>query len=103
MSELLKGNIHVIDNQNAIADFKQIWHISMNLTLILLEPEVISLYHQYRPRPHCKSVLSDQALYCWLTISKSLKMLMERFQTRKLDYSIKEIQQVEGKKGYHKG
>ena len=39
------------------------------LTLILLETKVISLCHQNRARPTCISVQSDQALYCWLTIS----------------------------------
>ena len=37
------------------------------LTLILLEPKVISLCHLYRTRPACSSVQSDQALYCWQT------------------------------------
>ena len=33
------------------------------LTLILLELKVISLYHQYKARPDCTSMQSDQALY----------------------------------------
>ena len=37
------------------------------LTLVLLEPKVISLCHMYRARPACISVQSDQVLYCWLT------------------------------------
>ena len=37
------------------------------LTLVLLEPKGIRLCHQYRARPACTSVQSDQALYCWLT------------------------------------
>ena len=35
------------------------------LTLILSTPKVISLCQQYRVRPVCTSVQSDQALYCW--------------------------------------
>ena len=35
-------------------------------TLILSEPKVISLCHQYRARWACTSMQSDQALYCWL-------------------------------------
>ena len=36
-----------------------------------------SLCHQYRARPACTSVQSDQTLYCWLINFKSLKMIME--------------------------
>ena len=57
------------------------------LTLILLEPKVISICHQYRARLACTSVQSDQALYCWLTnyqlqiiILISLKMIMGSFK-----------------------
>ena len=32
------------------------------LTLILLEPKVISLCHHYRARPACTSVQSDQVI-----------------------------------------
>ena len=39
------------------------------LTLIPLEPKVISLSHQYRARPACISVQSDQAVYCSPTLS----------------------------------
>ena len=37
------------------------------LTLILLEPKVISLWQQCRARSVCTSVQYDQALCCWLT------------------------------------
>ena len=37
--------------------------ITSSITLILLEPKVISLCHQYIARPACKCVQSDQALY----------------------------------------
>ena len=37
------------------------------LTVILLEPKVLSICHQYTARPAQTSVQSDQALYCWLT------------------------------------
>ena len=51
-------------------------------TLILLEHKVICLCHQYRARPACTFVQSDQALYCWLTnsiflILLSLKMITD--------------------------
>ena len=39
------------------------WH----LTLIPPKSKVISPCHQYRARPACTSVKSDQALYCCLT------------------------------------
>ena len=39
------------------------------LTVNQLESKVISLCHQYRARPACTSVQSDQALYCWLANS----------------------------------
>ena len=38
-----------------------------HLTLIPPTPKVNRLRHQYRARPACTSVQSDQALYCWLT------------------------------------
>ena len=52
------------------------------LTLILPTLKVISLCHQYRARPECTSMQSDQALYCWLTNFKvfiliSLKLTMD--------------------------
>ena len=37
------------------------------LNLSLLEIKLISLCHQYRARPACISMQSDQALYRWLT------------------------------------
>ena len=37
------------------------------LTVILPEPKVISLCHEYRARLACTSVQSDQTVYCWLT------------------------------------
>ena len=40
---------------------------NFSLTIILLEPKVISLCHLYRARPACISVQSDQALYYLLT------------------------------------
>ena len=42
--------------------------ISLCHQYILSEPKVISLSHQYRARPSCTSMQSDQAVYCWLTI-----------------------------------
>ena len=60
------------------------------LTLIL--PKVISLCHQYRARPTCTTVQSDQALYCWLTNFKFSpyhdipKYYNEQFQKWKVDY-----------------
>ena len=44
--------------------------IKILLTLILPTPKVISFCHQYRARPACTSVQSDQSLYCWLIIFK---------------------------------
>ena len=47
-------------------------------TLTLIQLEVISLCHQNRTRSAsaCTSEKSDQALYCWLTNFKSLKLIM---------------------------
>ena len=36
------------------------------------EPKVICFCHQYRARPACTSMKSDQALYCWLAKFKYL-------------------------------
>ena len=52
------------------------------LNLILLEPKVISVCHQYSARPVCTSMQSDQTLYCRLTnfqvlILISLKIIMD--------------------------
>ena len=41
--------------------------ISFSLTLILLEPKVISVCQQYRARPACTSVQSDLVLYRWMS------------------------------------
>ena len=51
----------------------------MLLTLILLEPKMFNLCHQYRAKPTCTSVQSDLALYCWMANYKlvSLKMTMD--------------------------
>ena len=43
----------------------------------MLELIVIDLYRQYRTRPACTSVQSDQALYSWLTNLISLKMIKD--------------------------
>ena len=54
-------------------------NVCMLLTLILLESKMVSLCHQYRARPACTSARSDQALYCWPTLSSHLynpKMIM---------------------------
>ena len=48
------------------------WSLSSLLTLILLEPNVISLCHKYRTRPACTSMQSGQVLYCWQTNFKFL-------------------------------
>ena len=67
------------------------------LTLILLEPKVISLCHQYTARPACTSVKSDHTLYCLtdqlhvithLDISKYDK---GEFQKWKVEYSILDL------------
>ena len=42
-------------------------YFCIKLTLILPEPKVNSLCPQYRVKPACTSVQSDQALYCWQT------------------------------------
>ena len=49
------------------------------LTLILAKQRVISLCHQYKARPACTSMQSDQALllYCWLTNIDITKMKMD--------------------------
>ena len=47
--------------------YSWVYHESKLLALILLKPNVISLCHQYRARPGCTSMQSDQALYCWQT------------------------------------
>ena len=51
--------------------------IKFILTLILPEPKVIRLGHQYRARPVCISVQSDQILYCWLTNQVLIKIIMD--------------------------
>ena len=72
--------IHLFHNQTKIMMFK--------LTLILLEPKVISFCHQYRPRPVCTSVRSDQALYCWLTKPQILTLKMNSTKKFKVGSSI---------------
>ena len=49
-------------NRITVTDF-----LSVHLTLILPEPKVIILCHQYRVGSACTSVQSDQALYCLQT------------------------------------
>ena len=49
----------------------------MFLTLILPTPKVISHCHKYRARPACSSTQSDQALYCWVFILISLKIILD--------------------------
>ena len=79
------------------------------LTLILLEAKVISPCQQYRARSACKSVQSDQALYCKLRLNFQVLILISQkkvmgscndkkqiLKWKKVDYSIKEIQQVNG-------
>ena len=59
--------------------FVSIPHLSWCLYLfacILLELKVISLCHQYRARPACTSVQSDQALYCSILLPDQLKVLI---------------------------
>ena len=50
-------------------DIEVLWFciVTKYVCFNLLEPKVISLCHQYRAWTACTSVLSDQALYCWLT------------------------------------
>ena len=53
-----------------LTEFKTIYECNLNfstVTLILLEPKVMSLCHQYRARP------PFTCLYCWLTIFLTLK------------------------------
>ena len=58
------------------------------LSLILLEPKVISLCHQYRAMPVCTSMQHDQALYILLAdqlevlILVSLKVIMDSAKNR---------------------
>ena len=47
-------------------------NVSKILTLILPTPKVISFCHQYRARPACTCLQSDQALNCWQTNFKFL-------------------------------
>ena len=68
----------------------------MILTLILLEPRVISLCHQYRSRPDCASMQSDQAVYCWLINCNAIFLISQKIIIEKVDYSMKEIQQGNG-------
>ena len=42
------------------------------LTIVLLEPKMISVFHQYRAIQACTSVQHGKALYCWLIIFKVL-------------------------------
>ena len=67
------------------------WHLCINhvFTIILLELKVISLCHQYRARPLCTSVQSNQVLHCWLTIFKFSSWYPENdIPLWKMDYSI---------------
>ena len=60
-----------------------IWTIIYGLTLILLEPEVLSLGHQYKARPAGTSVysmLTDQLL---VLILISLKFIMNIFKNER--------------------
>ena len=67
------------------------------LTLILLEPEVNSLFHQYRARPVCTSMQSDQALYCWLT-THIPKMIIDSPINVKLIIPFKKFSRLRVKK-----
>ena len=62
------------------------------LILILLEPKIISLCHQYRARPACISVPSDQAFFVSCPSSSFHldipKYDNRQFQKWKIDYSI---------------
>ena len=64
------------------------------LTLILPIPKVISLCQQYRARPACTFLQSDQALFLWLPNCQVLILIILNF-TRidsskiwKMDFSI---------------
>ena len=68
-------------------------------TLILPTPKVISLCNQYRARPDCTSVQSDQALLLLadqfrVFILTSLKMIMECSKNRRWIISFKEFGMV---------
>ena len=96
---LVARSRHLVSRRNfKIFRFKPVRYY---FTLTLLEPKVIGLCYQYRARPTCKSMQSDQALYCWLTRFKfsswiSLKTIGE-FQKWNVDQSIYENQKVRDK------
>ena len=54
------------------------WNKTELLTVILLEPKVICLCHQYRIRPAFTSIQSDQTQYCCLTNFKRQKWKVDR-------------------------
>jgi hypothetical protein len=41
--------------------------ISTFVTITLLDPKIISIFHQFRARPACANMQTDQALNYWLT------------------------------------
>ena len=90
-----KHLIRSLDTVNTCYNHRKICSLELELWTIynpyLDETEsYFSLCHQYRARPVCTSMQSDQALYCWLTsyqviILISLKMIMD---SSKFSYSV---------------
>ena len=60
----------------------------INFLLTLPEPKVINLCPQYRARPNCTSVQSDQALSCSSSHLNIPKYNNGQYQKFKLDYFI---------------
>ena len=65
--QLSHWSIWISNFKTWIFVLEQEHHSYFVLTVILPTPKVISICHQYRARPGCTSVQSDQTLYCWLT------------------------------------
>ena len=71
--ELNLTNVHLGSLIHSLSSFFNLflfYTVLFNLCLLTLnqpKPKVISLCHQYKARPACTSVQSDQALCCWLT------------------------------------
>ena len=78
--------------QNTVLNIKQ-------LTLILLETKVTSLWHHYRARPACAHPcsLTRSYIFGWPTSKSHIDIPKTdnwQFQKLKVDYSIQEIQQL---------
>ena len=75
-------------------DLWPLGEVFISLNLILLKPKVISLCHQYKARPDFTSGQSDQALYCWLLIFLSLKMIMNNSKIERWNISFKKFSRL---------